>query len=259
METLMDVKTAIVTGAASGIGALAVARMRSRGVRVVAVDRSPAILEQHSGDDGVIACVGDVTAADDCRHWVRLAEETFGPVDRLFHSAGIMPGGTIADTLADEILRVMTVNYSGTVTVTKAVLPGMRARSTGQIIVLGSLTGYVPTQGFAAYSASKAAVNTYVDTLAHEERDHGLQVLLVAPNIVKTPLLDQAVGGPKSIQKLSQKSSSPLMISPAKVLDDIDRALAKGRSTILPGGRAIYAIRRLSPSLMWSLADRLGG
>jgi short-subunit dehydrogenase len=140
---------------------------------------------------------------------------------------------------------------------TKTVLPAMRARSTGQIIVLGSLTGYIPAQRLAAYSASKAAVNSYVEALAHEQRAHGIHVLLVAPSAVKTPLLTQATGGPRTIERLSRASCSSLMITPEKVLDDIDRALARRRSVILPGGRLIHALRRLSPALMWSLADRL--
>ena len=140
---------------------------------------------------------------------------------------------------------------------TKTVLPAMRARSTGQIIVLGSLTGYIPAQRLAAYSASKAAVNSYVEALAHEQRAHGIHVLLVAPSAVKTPLLTQATGGPRTIERLRRASCSPLMITPEKVLDDIDRALARRRSVILPGGRLIHALRRLSPALMWSLADRL--
>jgi NAD(P)-dependent dehydrogenase (short-subunit alcohol dehydrogenase family) len=253
----MDVRTAIVTGAASGIGALAVARMRSRGVRVLAADRSPAIHQQHSDDDGVVTVAGDVTSAELCHQLVRRTEDTYGPVDRLVHCAGIMPGGAIIDTATEDILHVMAVNYAGTVRMTKAVLPPMRARSTGQIIVLGSLTGYVPSQRLAAYSASKAAVNAYVEALAHEERGHGIHVLLVAPSAVKTPLLAQATGGPRMIERLNRAASSPLMITPEKVLDDIDRALARHRSMTLPGGRLIHTLRRLSPTLMWTLADRL--
>jgi short-subunit dehydrogenase len=253
----MDVRTAIVTGAASGIGALAVARMRLRGVKVVAADRNPAIHQQHHDDEGVVTVAGDVTSADFCQQLVHQAENTYRGVDRLLHCAGIMPGGAIADTPTEDILRVMAVNYAGTVTMTKAVLPAMRARATGQIIVLGSLTGYVPSQRLAAYSASKAAVNSYVEALAHEERPHGIHVLLVAPSAVKTPLLAQATGGPRMIERLNRTASAPLMITPEKVLDDIDRALATHRSVTLPGGRLIHTLRRLSPTLMWTLADRL--
>jgi short-subunit dehydrogenase len=254
----VEVRTAVVTGAASGIGARAVARMRARGVRVIAGDRNAEVETLHEDDEGVIGIVGDVAAAEFATTLVQRAEAEFGPVDRLFHSAGVMPGGQIADTDVEALLSVMHVNYAGTVRMTKAVLPGMRARGAGQIVVLGSITGYVPTRGLAAYSASKAAVNSYVEILAHEEKPHGIRVVLAAPNAVKTPLLAQATGGPKIIATLNEKVSSPLMITPDKVLDSIDRALTKDRSVILPGALAIHAIRRLSPSAMWALAERLG-
>ena len=251
----MSVETAIVTGAASGIGALAVRRMRNQGIHVLAADRNPAIVTQYAADDGIKAVAADVTVADECAELVEIAERTFGHVDRLFHSAGIMPGGAIADMPTEQILQVMNVNYGGTVNMTKAVLPGMRKLAAAEIIVLGSLTGYVPSQRLGAYSASKAAVNTYIETLAREERQGGVHVLLVAPNAVKTPLLSQTTGGPKMIEKMSRQSSSRLMISPEDVLDAIERALKKKESVIKPGGKPMHALRRLSPALTWFLAD----
>lgn len=249
---------AVVTGAASGIGELEVTRLRAAGVRVVGGDRNPAVASMLSADQGFIGVAGDVTDATYVQSLVDLAEARFGSVDLLFHSAGIMPAGRIADLSSDSILGVMSVNYAGTVHAIKAVLPGMQQRRRGRIIVLGSLTGYVPTAGFAGYSASKSAVNTLVETLAHEEAPNGVQVLLVAPNAVKTPLLRQATGGPKAIAALAHKEKSPLMITPEKVLDDIDRALYRGKSVVVPGGVAPYLLRRISPRATWVLSAILG-
>lgn len=253
----MILRTAIVTGAASGIGALAVQRLRARGVNVVAADRTPMLTELYAGDRGIVTAVGDVTDPGYAPDLVRTAETAFGPVDQLFHSAGIMPAGEIGDIPIEQFLTVVDVNYIGTVRMTRAVLPSMRERRSGQIIVLGSITGYIPSKGFAAYSASKAAVNSYTETLDQEERGHGIHVLLVAPNAVKTPLLSQMSGGPAAIAALARKESSPLMITPDKVLDDIDRALARRRHLCLPGARAAYTLRRLSPALAWALNNRL--
>lgn len=253
------VRTAIVTGAASGIGARQVERLRTAGVQVVGADRSPEVETARADDGGYVGLSGDVTDGDYDDALVDTAQERFGTVDMLFHCAGIMPGGTIADVDAERILQVMSVNYEGTVRMVKAVLPGMRTRGCGTIVVLGSLTGYVPSRGFGAYSASKAAVDTFVEILAYEEEPHGIQVLLAAPNAVKTPLLAQASGGPKRLQQLAAASSSPLMISPDKVLDVIDEGLRRGRKVVVPGGRGIYALRRLAPSLTWTLEARLGG
>ncbi|MWB97004.1 SDR family NAD(P)-dependent oxidoreductase [Agromyces seonyuensis] len=251
------VETAVVTGAASGIGARQVVRLRAAGVRVVAADRDLAVETRFAGDPGVVPLAGDVREPAHAAQLVATAEQAFGPVELLFHCAGIMPGGRIADSPAERFHDVMDVNYGGMVNVTKAVLPGMRERGAGRIVVLGSLTGYLPTHGFAAYSASKAAVNTYVETLAAEERPNGIRVLLAAPNAVKTPLLAQATGAAKLITDLADRESSPLMLSVDRVLDDIDRALERGRTVVVPGGRALYAMRRFSPSLTWALETRI--
>lgn len=245
--------TAVVTGAASGIGHLEVQRLRTSGVRVIGGDRNPAIETMHDEDPGYFGLAGDITDPSYATALLDLATHRFGPVDLVFHAAGIMPGGKIADNDTDTILQVMSVNYAGTVHIVKAALPLMRERGRGRIIVLGSLTGYVPTVGFASYSASKAAVNTFVETLAHEEAQHGIQVLLAAPNAVKTPLLNQVTGGPKLIANLHRKEKSPLMMTPAKVLNDIDRAIRREQKVVVPGGSAIHLIRKIAPNLLWRI------
>jgi NAD(P)-dependent dehydrogenase (short-subunit alcohol dehydrogenase family) len=147
---------------------------------------------------------------------VEQAVDRFVGMDRLIHCARIMPGGRVRDMDVAPVARVMEVNYVGTVRVVEAGLPGMRARGGGQMVVLGSLTGYVPPPGFGAYSASKAAVNAYVESLAHEERRSGVQD-----------------GGPGFIGRLDEKSSSSLMITSDAVLglarsDDVWRTRCGG-------------------------------
>lgn len=101
-------------------------------------------------------------------------------------------------------------------------------------------------QKLAAYSAFKAAVNSYVEILAEEEKRSGVQVLLVAPTAVKTPLLSQAAGGLQFIQGLAGKMSGLLMIQPDDVLDAIDHGLRRGTPVVVPGGRLPLLGRRLS-------------
>lgn len=252
------VRVAVVTGAASGIGLRAVERYRSRGVRVVGTDRSPEVATSRGGDDGYVGLVGDVTDAAHLESVVARAVETYGGVDALFHSAGVMPGGAVADVPREQILDVMRVNYGGAVTAATAVLPLMRAQGHGQVVLLGSLTGYVPMRHFAAYSASKAALDMFGEILAHEEAEHGVRVVVAAPNAVKTPLLAQATGGPGYVQRLAARRSSPLLLTPDRVLDAVDRGLRRGQAVVVPGGRFVLAVRRLSPALLWRLTDRIG-
>jgi short-subunit dehydrogenase len=255
----MTMEHAIVTGAASGIGREAVRRWVVRGAQVTAADRDEDKLAQLYADEPRVQTVaGDVTDPAFADAVVAKAE-ALGPVTQLFHSAGIMPGGEIADVDAEGILRVMEVNYFGTVRIVKAVLPVMRSRREGTIVVMGSVTGYVPTPKFSAYCASKAAVNSFTEILAAEEKPNGIRVLLVAPNAVKTPLLKQAVGGPSAIAKVDAGKLPMMGLTPADVLDAVENALHKSQRVVLPGARAFYALRRLSPAGMAAIASRLGG
>ncbi len=250
-------RSAVVTGAASGIGAGMVARLRERGVPVVAADRDPAVATRHAGATGVVPVVADVTDAADTAGVVALAEERHGPVDLLVHCAAVMPAGAMADVPADEALRVMTVNYGGTVRMLEAVLPSMRARRTGQVVVLGSLAGYLPMRRFAAYSASKAAVNLLVETVAQEEEPHGVHVMLVAPVGVKTPLLAQASDGPALVRRMAVRDRALMMVTPQRVLDEIEAGLRRGRRVVVPGGRLAHLARRLAPGFVWAVEKRL--
>src|SRR4051812_46064431 len=108
-------RTAIVTGAASGIGAAAVVRLRRAGFSVVAVDRNPEVETRYGTDDGALGLAGDVTDPEFGARVVSQAQAVFGAVDRLVHCAGIMPGGHVADVNVDQILAVMRTNYDGTV------------------------------------------------------------------------------------------------------------------------------------------------
>lgn len=253
----MRIEYALVTGAESGIGARAVQRLREAGTEVIATDVSEKLHARYASDPGVRTVVGDITDEAFVRELLAQAPR----LDRVMHCAGIMPAGRVRDVGAAQARHVMRINYGGTLTLLDATLPHLRAQPTpSQLVVMGSLTGYVPMQKLAAYSASKAAVNSYVEILAEEERANGIHVLLVAPTAVRTPLLEQATGGPKFIGDLVGKASGLLMVTPDDVLDATERALArrprlKGlippTPVITPGGGIALAGRRVSRRFAW--------
>src|SRR5215210_7984853 len=123
----MEYQNAVVTGAASGMGAIEVRNLRKRGVKVTALDLSAELKGVYANDPGVTCEVGDVTDLDWCRAVFARAEGR-APVDLLFHAAGIMPGGEVADMGAEWINRLMTVNYGGTVNMVDAALPALLRR-----------------------------------------------------------------------------------------------------------------------------------
>ncbi len=252
----MEFKHAVVTGAASGMGAIEVRNLRKRGVTVTALDLSPELKGVYAGDPGVTCEVGDVTDLSWCRSVLAHAEER-APIDLLFHAAGIMPGGDVVDMGAERINRLMEVNYGGTVNVVDAVIPAMVARAAGQIVLFGSTAGIVPSRKFAAYGASKAAINYYGEVLSREVEPQGVSVVLVTPGAVRTPLLAQASDGPKAINAMSPSLAKFLIADPEKTVAIVERAMRKRKRIVRPNGMAVTALRRTSPRLTWGLTETM--
>jgi short-subunit dehydrogenase len=221
-------------------------------VAVADVDIAGMAETQKLGGDRITVHPCDVTDAGAVEQVVGDIEAAHGPIDRLVHAAGIMPAGRILDTPTEKLLAPTRINYFGTVHVTKAVVPGMVARNRGDVVLFGSITGYAMSTNFAAYCASKAAVNTFAEVLIHENRHTKLRMVLACPSAVKTPLLDQAIeGGPKS---LVDAVTAGRAADPAEILDRIERAFERGTTVLVPGeARPTWLMRRLSPALMWRL------
>lgn len=247
-------RVALVTGGGSGMGQLAALRLARNGADVAIADVNETGMQEtiRRGGDRITAYSCDVTDPDVVEDVVGRVEATHGPIDRLVHAAGIMPAGNILDTPTDKLLAPARINYFGTVHVTKAVLPGMVSRNRGDVVLFGSITGYAISTNFAAYCASKAAVNAFAEILIHENRHTNLRMVLACPSAVKTPLLDQAMaGGPKAFVDtvVSGRAADPDVI-----LDHIEKALERGTKVLVPGeARPTWMLRRLSPALMWRL------
>lgn len=252
----MTYEHAVVTGAASGMGAIEVRNLRKRGVAVTALDLSDALIGMYADDPEVTCEVGDVTDLEWCRGVFARAESR-APVDLLFHAAGIMPGGEIAVMGAERIRMVMDVNYGGTVNAVEAVIAPMLERKRGQIVLFGSTAGVLPNRKFGAYGSSKAAINFYAEVLAHEVKPQGISVLLVTPGAVRTPLLQQAEDGPRAVTQMKPRLAKMLIGDPDKTVASIERAMRRRRAVVRPGGGAIVAIRRISPRLGWAMSESM--
>jgi NAD(P)-dependent dehydrogenase (short-subunit alcohol dehydrogenase family) len=247
-------RVALVTGAGSGMGRLAAWRLAAAGTTVVAVDVDEVALGRAARHAPQIRPhVLDVRDAAAVAGLVDEVEATIGPIDRLVAAAAIAPAGAIVDQPIDDVVRVMEVNYAGLVTVVKAVLGPMLGRDRGDVVVFGSLAGWLPSRRLSAYSASKAAVVSFAETLAHELRGTSLRVVCTCPPPVDTPMIDQVAGhGPSGI------TDRPLL-RPEVVLDDLEDALASGRVLTFPGRgtSTIWRLRRLAPGLLWRRIDAI--
>lgn len=247
-------RTALVTGAGSGMGQLAAWRLAADDVRVVAVDVDEEGLDRTTRRAPQVESVSaDVRDAARIEDLVREVEHRHGPIERLVNAAAIAPAGLLGEQPLEEIRRVMEINYGGLVSVTKAVLPRMLERHRGDVIQFGSLAGWVPSQRLGAYSATKAAVVTFTETLAHELVGSGLRFVCVCPPVVDTPLLDQIKShGPKSLEQQPR-------IRPEEVLDSIEHALDRGQLFAFPGRgtSTVWRVRRFLPSALWRRIDSL--
>ena len=245
---------ALVTGAASGMGQLSAWRLAASGVAVAALDVDGDGLERtarHAPQVTTYSC--DVRDAEAVSEVLADFEEAHGPLDRVVNAAAIAPGGLLAEQPLELARRVIEVNVQGVLNVTRLTLPGMLERRRGDLIMYGSLAGWLPSQRFGAYSASKAAVVSYSETLWHENQGSGVRIVCVCPPVVDTPMLD-GIGehGPRSLDRQPR-------IRPEEVLDSIERALDAGRPFAFPGRgtTTLWRIRRLWPGVLWKRIDKL--
>ncbi len=191
----------LITGASSGFGLLASVELARRGFRVAATMRDPA---RRAALDAAMAAAGvgcevvqlDVTDADSIDRAHRDVRRLLGPVEVLINNAGYGLGGLIEDLTMDEIRAQLETNFFGLVAVTKAVIPGMRERGRGRIIMLSSIAGKVGNPGFGAYAASKFAVEGLSESLRLELLRHEVYVSLIEPGTFRTDIFERnrAVG-----------------------------------------------------------------
>ena len=150
------------------MGSLAARRLLDSGWQVAAVDLPGATYASLADHAGFHRFDCDVSEADQVAATAAAITERLGRVDRLVNAAGIAVAGPIEQVPAARFAAVMSVNYLGTVHWVKAVLPAMRARNSGEIVLFASLAGWFATPNMGAYTATKFAVVGFAETLKLE-------------------------------------------------------------------------------------------
>lgn len=193
MAGRVEGKVAIVTGAASGIGAETARRLAAEGARVTLTDVNAeggeAVAKEIGGDAHFLA--HDV--ADEAQ-WERVVADVLsrhGRLDVLVNNAGIVIEGTIEDASVEDWQRIQDINAKGVFLGCKHAIPAMRASGGGSIVNLSSLAGLRGTPIYAAYSASKGAVRSLTKTVAVHCRDKGdaIRCNSIHPGGVNTPMV----------------------------------------------------------------------
>jgi NAD(P)-dependent dehydrogenase (short-subunit alcohol dehydrogenase family) len=173
----------LITGASKGIGRATAVELAQRGHRVIATARDPRALADLDVAARLRLDVTDQASVD-----AAVAEA--GEIDVLVNNAGIMSMGDVESTPIDEVERLLHHNTIGAIRVTRAVLAQMRRRRSGRLVFLSSILGRTVLPAFAAYSASKWAIEAYGEALAMELGRFEIDVVLAEPGPVSSGLLE---------------------------------------------------------------------
>jgi NAD(P)-dependent dehydrogenase (short-subunit alcohol dehydrogenase family) len=276
-------RSALVTGASTGIGRAAALRLDSDGWRVFAGVRreEDAAALRAAGSRRLLPLMLDVTdAAQIAAAAERVGEEVDGTgLDGLVNNAGIPYGGAVELLEIDEVRRVLEVNVVGQIAVTQALLPLIRA-ARGRIVLVGSINGRLAPPFLAPYSASKHAIEAVGDSLRLELRPLGVEVSIIEPGAVKTPIWEKAGRvGDEAIAALDDERralygariedftraalrNAERGVAPEKVAKSVAHALGarrpRTRYLVGPDANAQAVMRRLLPDrLRDRLIDRL--
>jgi len=185
-----DGQVAVVTGASSGLGRRIAGDLADAGATVTAVARSADALDTlaagHAGR--IISRPCDVTDEVALTTLLRDAEAEHGRVDILVNAAGWEQATRVEAADVELYHRIFATNFFGLVAATLAVVPGMLERRQGIVVNISSDHGRAPAPGTPAYSASKAAVSAFTESLAHECHGRGVHLHVLYPGWVPTPL-----------------------------------------------------------------------
>ncbi|KKJ93969.1 SDR family oxidoreductase [Micromonospora sp. HK10] len=253
--------TAVLTGAASGIGEALAHGLARRGADLVLLDRDAERLE---------AVVAAIRAAHPDRrvetHLVDLADpeatdRVAGEIHRahprlrlLINNAGVALGGRFDQVTLDEFLWVIEINFRAVVRLTHALLPALKSEPGAHLVNVSSLFGLIAPAGQAAYSASKFAVRGFTEALRHELVDDGVGVTSVHPGGIRTRIAASArvgSGVPRAEYEVGRTQFEKLLtIDPAKAAEVILRGVERRRGRVLIGWSAKLPdlLARLAPA-----------
>ncbi|MFF5302347.1 SDR family oxidoreductase [Streptomyces sp. NPDC013161] len=226
-------RTALITGAGSGIG-LEAARLLARdGINVVLVGRRLEELHKaeatiHAEGGTALALAADITRVDDVTRVLDRVHAEFGPVDILVNNAGSASSVLNPQWLPhDEWRQVLDVNLTAVFQLTQAVLPDMLGRGAGTIVTVSSLAAVNPNLlGGAAYGAAKAGVRNFMTFLHNTFRNQGLRAVTVLPGETDTPILDNRARPPAVEERAN-------MLQPQDVAEAIHLAITLPQRVVL--------------------------
>jgi short-subunit dehydrogenase len=263
--------TAVVTGAAGGLGAALAERLAARGSHLVLVDRDADRLAGIAGGlrtahPGLRVATHVVDLADE-EATDRLAATLVGEhpgTTLLVNNAGVALSGRLDQVTLAEFDWVMAVNFRAVVRLTHAMLPVLTAHPGAHLVTVSSVFGLVAPAGQAAYSASKFAVRGFTEAVRHELADQGVGVTVVHPGGIRTRIAESARRGsgvsPQEDEQGRRRFARLLRMDPGVAADRILMAVERRRPRLLIGWTATVpdVLVRLLPGSYWRPVARAG-
>jgi short-subunit dehydrogenase len=238
---------ALVTGGSSGIGAAIAERLAATGCRVVVLGRNPEALAELAHRTGARAVVANLSSAEGL---ARAADAT-ADVDLLVHSAGRGWAGDLTAMTGTDIAALVALNLTAPMHLTRAALPGMRARGRGQLVFVASIAA-VGVGGEAVYAATKAGLRAFAASVRLEVSDQGIGVTTLLPGAVRTPFFDHR--GKAYDRRL------PRQVEPGEVASALLGAIERRQAEVfVPRWLTVAArVRGAAPEVFHRLAQRFG-
>ncbi|AGZ43040.1 SDR family oxidoreductase [Actinoplanes friuliensis] len=250
-------RTALVTGASSGIGQATAAALAARGYRVLGTSRHPESLAEGQRAPGVEYLPLDLT--DD--NSVDALADRLTEVDVLVNNAGESQSGPFEELPADALRRLFQVNVVAPVRLTQLALPGMRKRGYGRVVMVGSMLASFPLAYRSSYVASKAALKGFSNAARHELSPFGVWLTTVEPGSINTGISERRTRyvNPDSPHRpdfetmlsaldRNERDGVPAGRVASTIVQAIEAARPKPRYAVGSNAPLVFALRRILPA-----------
>lgn len=261
-ETLAG-KVVWITGGSSGLGQALAIECAQHGAQVVLTARRFEELERVrlslNNPDQHISIPADITDENQVRHAYEDVLKAKGRIDWLFNNAGLSQRALIAETSMQTERAIMEVDYFSQVFLTKTVLPTFTQQKSGRIIFVSSVAGLLGTQYRATYSAAKAAIHMWANSLRAEVAGDGIGVSVIFPGFVKTNVSFNALNGEGKAQG-HQDAAIENGLAPEVFAKTVVSALLENQEYIVVGGakeKLGVWVSRLSPTTLYKMIRKM--
>ncbi len=248
-----------ITGASSGIGEAMALEFAKQGARIILSGRNEkklALVKNccHNSDKHLVAAF-DICDAEQVKDTYEQLKSQNVQVDWLINNAGISQRALIMETSEAVERKIMEIDYFAQTRLTRLVLPDMLAQGSGKIVMISSVAGLLGTQYRGAYSAAKAALHLWANSLRAELYEQGIEVATIFPGFVQTNVSINALIGDGSVQG-SMDEATENGLSAKNFAQQVSKALAQGEEYIIVAGqkeKLATMVNRVSPPKLYKL------